>query len=330
MPVADQIWVEKYRPQSLNDIVGHDVIVERMEEFLEDETMPNLLFAGPQGTGKTAITQAYARDFYGDGWRQNVMQLNASDDRGIDVVRDKIKTFARQGSADADYKIIFLDEADQLTKDAQPALRRVMEDYSDVTRFILSCNYLNQIIQPLQSRCAVFRVKRLDKDGIHEVLNNVIEAEDLDVDDRAIDMLIDAVRGDARKAVNALQAATVGGRISEEGIESVVGVVDDSLIQEITEEAIAGDIDDAMRRLDIEVLKEGVDPQTLSDSFLRVLKRVDMPADARVKCIDKLAETEARVNEGANPNVQFHSLLAHVHVSRHLALDAYKEAAGME
>lgn len=326
MNVRDTLWVEKYRPESLDEIIGQDAIVRRLTSFVGDDEMPHLLFGGPQGVGKTAMFQAYAKEQYGDSWRQNVLELNASDERGIDVVRDRIKNYARQGGAttsNVSFKLIFLDEADQLTKDAQPALRRTMEDFSDSTRFVLSCNYVNKIIQPIQSRCAMFRVGRLDDEAIEEILHHVADEEGVSGDPFIFDKIVRDARGDARKAINTLQAATIDGELDEESVKTVVGVVNDTLTREIIDLAISGDLDDAMRRLDVEILKEGVNPQTLCDSILRVLKRSDMPDDAKVKCVDKLGETEWRIMNGANPNVQFHSLLSHIHVARHLSLEAY-------
>ena len=163
-----EIWIEKYRPQSLDTVVGHDAITERLRRYVAEEDLPHLLFAGPAGTGKTSTSTAIAREIYGEDWRENFLELNASDERGIDVVRDRIKSFARAAFGGADHRIIFLDEADALTDDAQSALRRTMEQFSDNTRFILSCNYSSQIIDPIQSRCAVFRFSPLGDDAVAE------------------------------------------------------------------------------------------------------------------------------------------------------------------
>ncbi|MFY4815776.1 AAA family ATPase, partial [Haloarcula sp. AONF1] len=152
-----EIWIEKYRPQTLDDIHGQEEIVERLQSYIAQDDVPHLLFSGPAGVGKTTAATAIAREIYGeDNWRGNFLELNASDQRGIDVVRDRIKGFARS-SFGGDFRIVFLDESDSLTDDAQSALRRTMEQFSDNTRFILSCNYSSKIIDPIQSRCAVFR-----------------------------------------------------------------------------------------------------------------------------------------------------------------------------
>lgn len=328
MSVSESIWVESYRPETLDEIVGHEKIVERMQSFLEDSECPNILFAGPQGVGKTAIVTAFARQKYGDGWRNNVLELNASDDRGIDVVRERIKRFARQGTADGhDFKIIFLDEADQLTKDAQTALRRVMEDYADTTRFFLSCNYLNQIIGPIQSRCAPFRVSGLENEDVKKVLERVTEGEGIEASDEALDMIVQDCRGDARKAINTLQVVTQGDRLLEESLETVIGTVDDEMVKGVVDMAVGGELKEAMETVQIDILKQGIDSRTLADSFLRVIQRHDdLPDDAKVKMIHKLADKEYRTKMGADPLVQWSAFVADINVARHLSLEKYSRA----
>ena len=151
-PVKEGIWIEKYRPRSLSQIVGQEAITSRLKGYVEKKDLPHLLFSGPAGVGKTTSSVAIAQEIYGEGWKENFLELNASDERGIDVVRNRIKNFARSSFGKYDYKIIFLDEADSLTKDAQSALRRTMEQFSHNTRFILSCNYSNRIIS-FAKRC---------------------------------------------------------------------------------------------------------------------------------------------------------------------------------
>ena len=165
-PAKEGIWIEKYRPRSLSQIVGQEAITSRLKGYVEKKDLPHLLFSGPAGVGKTTSSVAIAQEIYGEKWKENFLELNASDERGIDVVRNRIKNFARSSFGKYDYKIIFLDEADSLTKDAQSALRRTMEQFSHNTRFILSCNYSNRIIDPIQSRCAVFRFKPIKSEDL--------------------------------------------------------------------------------------------------------------------------------------------------------------------
>jgi replication factor C small subunit len=324
--IEESIWVEKYRPEQLDEIVGNEEVVARMKDFASDAEMPNIMFAGPQGTGKTALTTALGREIYGDDWRSNMLELNASDERGIDTVRDRIKSFARTDTVgDHDFKIVFLDEVDSTTKDAQSALRRVMEDYSDKTRFVLSCNYPNKIIPPIQSRCAVFRIGRLSDEDIRQIVTRVITQEEIEAEDEAIDALVNEAGGDARKAINTLQSTVLDGTLKADAVEQIAGSIDYNDVREIIEEAIAGNLDDAMERLDVEVLKAGVSEQKFIDTSLRVVKGLEMPADARAKCIDKIAECDWRVMQGANPHVQLHSLLSDIHIAYHLSLPNYSE-----
>lgn len=328
MSVSQNVWVERYRPETIEDIIGHDEIKDRMREFVDDPEMPNLLFAGPQGVGKTAMIQAFCKEKYGDNWRNNMLEMNASDERGISDVRDKIKGFARQGTVDADFKIIFLDEADQLTSDAQPALRRVMEDYSDVTRFILSCNYQNQIIDPLQSRCAPFYFSRLNEGEVQELIVDVLTGEGISYDEETVEKIAKEANGDGRRAINMLQVAVdlEDRELRGEWADVMVSTVSWETIRDIVDEAITGNLEDAMEKLDNEIIKDGVDHQTICDEFLREIKRrSDIPADARVKIIDKIAETDYRIMYGANPHVQFHSLICDMHVARHLSLPNYRD-----
>lgn len=324
--VASQIWVEKYRPYTLDDIVGHGEVVKRMKKFLDDEAIPHCAFAGRQGIGKTAIIQAFCREKYGeDNWRNNILELNASDERGIDTIRDKVKNYAMQGTiGDHQYKIVFLDEADQLTKDAQATLRRVMEDYADITRFFLSCNYLSQIIGPIQSRCAPFSLSPLTDDDLFEVGKRVVEGEDIEIADDTLNLMVNAADGDARKLINSIQAAEYEGEIDENGVSVVVQTVDQALIGDIVETAMEGDLDEAMVTLDVEILKEGVPANILCDAFLRDVKTRNLGGDVKAKMLDKIAEANWRVMRGANPHVQFHSLLANLHVAKYLSLEGYE------
>lgn len=324
--VKDAMWVEKYRPETLDEIVGNEEVVERLKDFATDSEMPNIMFAGPQGTGKTAMTNALGREIYGEDHGSNFLSLNASDERGIDTVRDRIKSFARTDTlGDYQFKIVFLDEVDSTTKDAQSALRRVMEDYSDKTRFVLSCNYPGKIIPPIQSRCAVFRVGRLNDQDIREIAIRIATEEGIEAEDEALDAVVKESNGDARKVINTIQSCSLNGELKADAVESIAGSIDYQDVRGIIEEAIAGNLDEAMETLDVEVLKAGVSEQKFLDTALRVVKSIEMPSDARAKCIDKVAECDWRIMQGANPHVQLHSLLSDIHVAYHLSLPNYSE-----
>jgi len=327
MTLEQTLWIEKHRPESLDEIIGHEDQINRLKKYANDDGCPHMIFAGPPGTGKTAAVVAFAKEVFGDSWRSNLDELNASDERGIDTVRDKIKGIARQNPAGgATYKILFLDEADALTKDAQKPLRRIMEQNSDVTRFFMSCNYPSNIIEALQSRCSIFWFGRLSEDETMDLLLRISDREGLDYDMNALQKIVQYSRGDARKAVGTLQDAAVDGGITEDSVETVTGVIDDRLIEDIVDLAIEGETGEAMSKLDVKLLKEGANTQLLVDSFLRVVKEKEMPAPGKHKVINKLAECDWRISQAANPSVQWHSFIQDINVGYHMTYGGSYEA----
>ncbi len=521
MSEADQmggreaIWLEKYRPQHLADIVGQDTIVERLESYVERRDLPHMLYAGPAGTGKTSASIAVARELYGDGWEEHFLELNASDERGIDVVRDRIKSFARTSFGGVEYRLIFLDEADALcvppgtgvitgepsspdtkaiedvaesgepipsvafetneiqpdrgklvesgvadffelgladgrtvlaslthpffvvgadgrlvekelreltpgdaiadfrddagtrrcdicgdwttgqfcsdgckneghspgmqcediptdgtawsderrgkqveklpdggprtvqtvgvrhteyshrgraynismegtpnfvlangilthnTSDAQSALRRTMEQFSNNVRFILSCNYSSQIIDPIQSRCAVFRFSPLSDGAVAEQVRRIAESEDIDVTDSGVDALVYAADGDMRKAINGLQAAAVtGGIVDEEAVFEITSTARPEDIREMVTRALDGDFTAARTRLDELVTEEGIAGDDIVDQLHRSVWEFDLDDPAAVRLLDRIGEADYRITEGANERIQLEALLA--------------------
>ena len=249
--MTDSIWTEKYRPKSFSDIKGQKEIVKRVQAFVEQKNMPHLLFAGPAGTGKTSLSLVVAKTLFGEQWRQNLLELNASDERGIDIVRNKVKDFARtRAIGDVPFKIIYLDECDALTKEAQQALRRTMENYTQTCRFILSANYSSKIIDPIQSRCAIFKFKPLDKKDIFSLIDMIIKSEGLKIDPKAEQAVFEVSGGDCRKAENILQScAAIEKNVTEELIYSIASAAKPKEVKEVIELAVGGKFIDARNKL---------------------------------------------------------------------------------
>lgn len=307
------IWIEKYRPEQLSDIVGHDDIVARLASYVERDDLPNLLFGGPAGTGKTTAAQSIARELYGDDWQDQFLELNASDDRGIDVVRGRIKDFARSNFGGHDYRIIFLDEADSLTSDAQSALRRTMEQFSHNTRFILSCNYSSKIIDPIQSRCAVFRFTAIQDEAVAQRVREIAENEDIEVTADGVDAIVYAANGDMRQAINALQAAAVlGETVDEETVYTLTSTARPEVVEEMLTKAASGDFTGSRAILDELLDDAGLAGGDVIDQLHRSVWDVGLSDRAAVDVLERIGEADYRITEGANERIQLEALLAAV------------------
>ncbi len=305
-----EIWVEKYRPKNLKEIVNQKHVVERLKSFVKEKTIPHMIFAGPPGTGKTCCAIALARELFGKTWKQNFQETNASDMRGIDVIRTRIKNFSRTKPVGASFKIIFLDESDALTPDAQNALRRLMEMYADVTRFILSCNYSSNIIAPIQSRAALFRFKLLSKDDVFTYLNRIIKAEKLKVEKEALEAIYTISEGDLRKATNILQASAIlGKKITKSIVYEVSAQAEPKEVKEMIEYALKGKFSHAREILKELLLRRGVSGQDIIKQILSQTHKLNIPEKEKVKLIEKIGEFEYRLHFG-NEQIQLEALLA--------------------
>ncbi len=306
------IWVEKYRPRSLSDIAGQASIVERLEAYAATKSVPHLIFAGPAGTGKTTAALALARSLYGEGtWSQNFHELNASDERGIGIIRGKIKDFARTAPIAADFKIIFLDEADSLTPEAQAALRRTIEKYSRICRFILSVNYSSKIIEPIQSRCAVFRFKPLDAEDIKKYIRKIATKEKLEITPDGLEALIFIARGDMRKAINTLQvSASLDKKITAESLFEMSATARPEDIKALISTALSGNFIAARNKLYELLITIGLSGEEIIKQIHRSIFDLTIPDESKVQLMERTGEVEFRLVEGSNEHIQLESLLA--------------------
>jgi len=306
------LWTEKYRPHTFSEMIGQKDIVSRIKTFVEKKNMPHVLFAGPPGIGKTTLALVIARELYGENWRQNFLELNASDERGIDIVRVKVKDFARtRAIGDAPFKIIYLDEADALTREAQQALRRTMENYTSSCRFILACNYSSKIIEPIQSRCAIFRFKPLADDEVKILIDKIIKSENITITDDAIKALIGISEGDCRRVENLLQAsAAASSKITPELLYEVAAVAEPKEVREMLELAVKGSFIPAREKLLKIMLDFGLSGFDMVRQIHKELLAMDIEARKKMLLIERLAEAEFRLVEGSDEYIQLEGFLA--------------------
>jgi len=313
MENGTMLWAEKYRPKKLAEIINQKHIVERVKAFVSNRNVPHMLFAGPAGCGKTTLSLCVARELYGKEWRANVLEKNSSDERGIDVIRGDIKNFARtRPMGDVPYKIIILDEADALTQEAQQALRRTMETYTNVSRFILIANYSSKIIEPIQSRTAVFRFKPLTAEDMKKFANRIVEGEKLKMTNDAVDALIYLSEGDLRRVANLLQSsAALGGKITEDIVYDVASQAKPDDVKRMLEAALKGKFEDARQMLQEMLLKQGLSGGDVIREIHKQIYSLDgLSEEMKVRLVEKCGEYEFRISEGGNDLIQLESLLA--------------------
>ncbi len=319
---ANVMWIEKYRPRSLDEVVNQKETVYGIKALLKTPaTMPHFLFAGPPGTGKSTVALCIARQLMGESFRSLVLELNASDERGIGVVRERIKGFSQiiqTTPSGVQFGLVILDECDEMTRDAQTALRRIMETSSRTCRFILICNYQSGIIEPIQSRCSVFRFRRLEEAEAIEYLAKICKSEKIDAGPKVVERVFELSEGDLRRAINYLQvaaASTKGGKLDLATLEKVMPEAQGELIREMLKLALQGDFmkaRDAMYEL---MGKHGVSGREIIRGANREISRVsEVKGDKQAEVVRALGECDFRLTQGANEDIQLSAMLAQLSV----------------
>lgn len=316
-------WVEKYRPKKVDEVSHQEEVVQVLKTTIEKNSsdLPNLLFYGPPGTGKTTTILAAARDLFGDIWRSRILELNASDERGIAVVREKIKTFSQQTVSNSasnkipPFKIVILDEADSMTRDAQSALRRTMEKEGRSTRFCLICNYISRIIEPITSRCAKFRFKPLSDSAIRGRIQMICESEKLTLDDDdAFNLLIDSSEGDMRKAITTLQSCSrLNTNVTKRDIFEVSGTVPHSWIDRLLNKVGKSGSFDKVNDFVKDLTAEGFSITKIISQVLDTIVANDDFTDNQKSAIcEKLAVSEGRLLDGASEYLQMLDIVSFI------------------
>lgn len=310
MSISNLMWVEKYRPVKLDDVVNQDEIIGSIKSLLKNpQEMPHLLFSGSAGVGKTTVALCISRQLLGNYWKDYTLELNASDERGINMVRERVKRFARfAGLEKIPFKIIILDEADEMTSDAQTALRRIIEDTSKICRFVLIANNISKIIDPIQSRCAVFKFTAIPENEIVSHLKSIAKKEKIRTDEKGLMAISDYSGGDLRHAINILQATASLGEISEANVKKSAGLTKTTDVADVLKLALSGKLSDARNKM-IELIKV----YGMSEvDFLKYLNATLFSSkhEKLSEIMKAVAEYDYRILAGANPEIQLTALLA--------------------
>ncbi|RAH16363.1 MAG: replication factor C small subunit [Methanobacteriota archaeon] len=311
----DELWVEKHRPRSVDEIKGQPSVVNRLRAYAKNNTFPHLMLAGPPGTGKTTAAMALTRDIYGDEFRNNLLEMNASDERKLESIRTKVKNFARTTPyGNAPFKIIFLDEADALTNDAQGALRRIMEQHAATCRFILSCNYSSKIIEPIQSRCAVFRFRPLANNQVESQIKMVAKKENVLLDEDACEAIVQVSLGDLRKAITALQvAAAISNKVSRELVYETTATAPPEVLHQYFLACKEDGFHASRRRLKDILNNFGLAGTDFINQLHRVLYDIDLLSEnEKLELTRLMAEIDFRLVEGGGEQLQLDSLTAQI------------------
>lgn len=315
-------WVEKYRPKNLQELISQDSIIETLQKFMKNDQLPHLLFYGPPGTGKTSTILAAAKQLYTPTeFNAMVLELNASDDRGIGIVRDQIMSFASTKTIfKRGYKMIILDEADAMTNDAQNALRRILEKFTENVRFCIICNYLSKIIPAIQSRCTRFRFGPLTEDKMSFRLRHIIEEEKVDITDEGLKALIHLSYGDMRKSLNIMQSTHLAfNKVTEENVYNCVGHPSKNDMLSVIEWLLNDDFTAIYNRLLHLKTLRGYALQDIITEVSRFVQLIEFPKKVLIHIITKLADLEYRLSNGTSEKLQMSSLIAIFITARNMA-----------
>jgi len=313
MNKKNQVYIEKYRPKTLDDVVGQEQVVSLLKGYVKNKRIPHLMFTGPAGIGKTTCAIALARELYGPEWKDYFIEINASDDNSIKNIRENVKGYARVSIIGQEFKIIFLDEADHITQPAQAALRRIIEMYSDRCRFILSCNYPNKVLEPILDRFTTFRFKHIKPDDMMIMLKKVVQNENIDISEPALQLLAELSNGSMRKSLSTLEKLKLGNitNINEETIKNNFCYVDDNYIKESLAKTIKGDIDGIHDFVDDMLYEKTYVPDEILESFDRLIRKSKVLSNKeKVDSLLFLGEIEFRIAEGARPDIQLKTFVA--------------------
>jgi len=310
--VKDTLFAEKYRPKTLSKVVGQNHILKWINKYVENDDIPHMLFAGPAGTGKTTVAKALTKDLYGDEWRTYYLEINASDETGVENVRTKVKAHARELLAGRKYRIVFFDEGDYLSLASQGCLRRIMEEYADRCRFIFSCNYPEKIIDPIKDRCNVFRFKSIKESDMLPLICEIIQSEEIDIRDSATKEIARLSHGSMRTATNILHQLKRANikDIHKEVIYEITGHVDENFIKQAIIKCKEGDIGIVHDYLNDLLYDKAYSYKEVINTLRDVVLK--SKSDKKLEILERLVDTSFRISYGGDAEEQLFGFMIYL------------------